>query len=133
MATPYQAPMAPKHAQPDVVGQMLSPLVHCAGWLQLIGWANIILGALYCLTIVGIIIGWLPIWIGISCKSAGEAFKNAQATGDPNEIYRGNRNLATVIKIVGVLVIINIALLCLYLLAALLFFAVGLTAAAANA
>jgi len=32
------------------------------GWIKFLGIAAIILGGLYALTIVGIIIAWMPIW-----------------------------------------------------------------------
>lgn len=132
MDSPYQAPMSPKHVQASGGGQLMSPLIECAGWLQFLGWLNIILGILYCMTIVLIVIGWVPIWLGVCLKNAGEAFKRARATGDPDDVYRGNKNLSTAIKIVGVIAIIYLALFCLYLLALVVFFVIGLAAGVAN-
>jgi len=110
----------------------MQPLHAAAGWILFVGWFNIIIGILYGITIVGIIFAWLPIWIGICLKNAGEALK----AGYPNnagQLYRASNNLATTFRIVGVLCIINIVIMALYLCFILLMVVIGIAGAAGAA
>jgi Family of unknown function (DUF5362) len=133
MSSPYEPPPAAQSypSQPYQPGiHVMQPLHEVRGWLKLIAWFNIILGVIYGITIVGLIIAWLPIWIGICLKKAGESL----TFGFPNDntqMLTASTNLATAIRIIGVLVIINIGIMALYV--AILLFAVVLGIAGAAA
>lgn len=136
MASPYQPPnivtQQPKPVSYDGGGHPMQPLHGVAGWLNFLGWFNIVVGILYALSIVFIIIAWLPIWIGICLKNAGEALK-AGYPNDSGQLYRASSNLATAIRIVGVLCIINIVFAVLNLCVIALIFVVGFAGAAGAA
>jgi hypothetical protein len=55
-------------------------------WLNIVGWGMIAGGVMYCLTLVGIIVAWLPIWMGLSLTKAAKAANNLRSTGDPDEV-----------------------------------------------
>jgi hypothetical protein len=66
------------------------------------------------LTIVGLIFGWLPIWIGVSLNAACNSLRNGYARRSPSEIRYGLDKLALVIKIFGVLAVIGLVINVLY-------------------
>ena len=55
----------PATAGNPTVTNVMQPLHDAAGWMKLIGTLAIIQGVLLALTIVGLIIAWLPIWLGV--------------------------------------------------------------------
>jgi hypothetical protein len=112
--------------------EVVAPLYDANGWLRLIGWANIVLGAIYCLTIIGAIIGWLPLWIGFLLKNAADKYRRGYQTEDGREIYLGNKDLKTVITIFGVLMLINLVFLALYVVLVIVALAVGIVGASMN-
>lgn len=101
----------------DSLFQGTRPLLESAGWLKLLGWVNIIIGGFYCITIIGAIIGWLPLWIGFLLKNAGERMANGHASQNPRPIYQSCKDLKTVFTIMGILMLINLVFLALYVLA----------------
>lgn len=95
---------------------MVNPLVESAGWIKLMGWFMLVGGIIYCLTIIGLVIGWLPIWIGYLMKRSSEHLQNYQQTRHPDAFYLAAKDMKTTITIFGVLTIINIAILVLYII-----------------
>jgi len=79
-----------------------------SGWLKFIGIVAIVYGALIALTIIGIIIAWLPIWMGITLYSAGKKANDAQYTGNPMNLVEMMRKLKTFFIVQGVLLIIGL-------------------------
>lgn len=126
---PYQQPMAASFTNYSVAPMkpagdhvaIMQPLIDARRWLKFLGWMNIILGGLYCLTIVGIIFGWVPIWMGILLKSAGERLEITATNGDPSAAHYACRDLKTMFTIVGVLAIIWLVFTLLYILMVVLF------------
>ncbi len=136
MSNPFQSPGAVPSKQPIYGGPAnpMQPLHDAAGWMIFIGWFNLIFGILYALTIIGLLFAWIPIWIGICLKNAGESLKAGYPANDPRQLFRASSNLATTFKIVGVMCIIYLVLIVLYICAFLLMMviAIGGAAAAAN-
>lgn len=114
-SNPYSSPL--QEAKP-MVGQVsnhpMQPLLEAAHWLTFLGWVFLIMGVLYCLTIIGIIIGWLPIWMGILLKDSGAKLKEGFATGSNMALYESSRRLATYFTIMAILTIIGLAINLLY-------------------
>lgn len=120
-------PSVPTMQQPATVMQ---PLIENSGWIRFLGWALIITGVLYCITIVGILFAWVPIWMGILLKRAGENLKSAQSFNDPNLLYQASKDLSVHFVIMAILFIISLALTALYMIVAILFIIMGAVAAA---
>ena len=51
--------------QPNAGPQLLAPLYAVKGWIKFLSVMFIINGAFQCLSIIGAVIGWIPIWIGV--------------------------------------------------------------------
>jgi len=75
----------------------------------------IIQGALTAITIVGILIAWLPIWIGVLLLQSAGAAQRSQAQDDANALIEALSRLKTYFVIQGVLYLIGIALVVVYI------------------
>ena len=94
----------------------MSPLHGAAGWLTFLGWVMLIYGIFVCLSIVGILFGWLPIWMGILLKGAGARLKSGFATSNNGDLYEASRNLSTYFTIMAVMTMISFGFTAIYLL-----------------
>ena len=82
------------------------PLYRAKFWMKLVAVMMIIYGALSVLTIVGIIIAWLPIWMGVLLfQSAGQVEK-AHLASDEQAMLISLAKLKTYFTITGVLTLI---------------------------
>ena len=113
---PFQSPHAAGQAAPmggHLPVGVIMPLANVKGWLKLIGIVQIVLGALYCLTIVGVVIGWLPIWTGVLLTKASASLENPSS---PDHVHEAMSKLGTLFTIAGVMTLIWIVLMALYVL-----------------
>lgn len=79
------------------------------GWLKFLGIVNIIMGAFTALSIVGILVAWLPIWLGVLLLQAGSRATTARATNNPRELVTMVEKLRLYFIIQGILMIVGIA------------------------
>lgn len=93
-----------------VVANVMRPLHDAAGWMKLIGTLAIIYGILIALTIIGLIIAWLPIWLGVLLNRAANEAQAAARAGDETQAIAATRNLGTIFKVQGVIVLIGLIL-----------------------
>lgn len=99
-----------------LVREFSAPLAAGKGWMKLIGIVMIIQGVLTALTIVGIIVAWLPIWLGVLLMQSGSAAERANMAGDEASFRMAMDKLHTYFVIQGVLVIIGIVVFVLMLI-----------------
>jgi hypothetical protein len=95
-------------AQTGIVRELSFDLYTCKGWLKLVGVMSIIGGALQAITIVGIIIAWLPIWMGILLFQSANAIGQAYETDSKAAMIKSLAKLKTYFIITGVLTLIGI-------------------------
>lgn len=93
-----------------VVKDITLPLYNAKFWMKLIGVAMIIYGVLAAITIVGLIIAWLPIWIGVLLFQSAGALETAFSQGDAEAAIRAMDKLKVYFIINGVLLLIGILL-----------------------
>lgn len=93
-----------------VIANVMRPLADAAGWMKLIGTLAIVYGVLMALTIVGIIVAWLPIWLGVLLRRAADASEAASMAGDEGQAISATRNLSTIFRVQGVLLLIVLIL-----------------------
>lgn len=91
-----------------------------AGWMKFIGILSIIGGALSALSLVGIIVAWLPIWMGIVLFQAGNAASAAGIAKDETKLVEATSKLRLYFLILGITIIVGFALSILSLLIALI-------------
>ena len=92
------------------IQDLSQPLASGKGWMKFVGIVFIIQGALTALTLVGIIIAWLPIWIGVLVMQSAGAIERAQLSGDAVALKEALAKLRTYFVIQGVLILVGIAL-----------------------
>jgi uncharacterized membrane protein len=96
------------------VQDLSQPLASGKGWMKFVGIMFIIQGAVTALTIVGIVIAWLPIWTGVLLMQASSAIERAQLTGDSSALKESLARLRTYFIIQGVLYLVGIVVVVLY-------------------
>ena len=133
-ASPYAAPVGTgKQRTGSVSSAAYRPLYEARTMMKIFGWANFALGIIYCIMIVGILVGWLFIWLGWLVKGAGEAITIGVESNDESQIRLANERLATYFRIMGVLTIIGLVIMALYFLFIIAIIVIGIVGAAANA
>ena len=79
----YAVGTPPPATNGDWLARLLVPAYESKGWLKLLGAVAIIIGGIHALSIIGIVIAWLYIWVGILLWQAGErAVEGAVAEDD---------------------------------------------------
>lgn len=79
-----------------------------SGWLKFLGIFSIIYGALIALSIIGIIVAWLPIWMGVLMIQAANRAEYAEATGDIRHIGQMLQKLKTLFIVCSILIILSL-------------------------
>lgn len=110
---------------PSDVYRVVRPLFDAKGWMRFLGILSIIWGALMCLTIVGAIIGWLPIWMGVLLMRAAGNVEGGFTGQDPRAIHDGLESLRLHFKIQGILQIIGLIFMMLYFVVIIAVIATG--------
>ncbi len=91
-----------------LVRDLSMPLAAGKGWMKFLGIMYIIQGVFTALSIVGIIIAWLPIWLGVLLNQSAGAIERAQVSGDEAAMRVCMDKLRTFFAIQGVLMLIGI-------------------------
>ncbi|KGI78465.1 DUF5362 domain-containing protein [Oleiagrimonas soli] len=93
-----------------IVRELSTPLAGAKGWMKFLGIMFIIQGVFTALSIVGILIAWLPIWIGVLLNQSAGALERAHASGDEAAFRMSLDKLRSYFVIQGVLMLIGIIL-----------------------
>lgn len=92
------------------VSDLATPLSSGAGWMKFVGIMFILQGALTALSLVGIVIAWIPIWIGVLVMQSAGAIERAQVSGDAMALKEALAKLRTYFVIQGVFYLIGLVL-----------------------
>jgi hypothetical protein len=112
--------------------KMIEPLYRVKGWVKFAGVMSIIQGAFSVLTIWGIIVAWLPIWMGVLLCSASNKIRTAYETNNEDEFRSSMEKLGLYFRILGILGIAIIGLAVVGILIAMLLPALAAVREAAN-
>jgi hypothetical protein len=93
------------------IRSIIEPLHRGKFWMQLLAVVSILYGVLLALTIVGLIVAWIPIWAGVVLMQAAGASSRAFQSGDALEMKHAMGKLKTYFTIFGVLMLISIILM----------------------
>lgn len=94
----------------QLVRELSQPLHSGKGWLTFLGIVSIIYGVFTALSIIGILIAWIPIWLGVLLIQAGNALDAARTSGDPAAMIRAMNKLKTYFIIWGIITLISLLL-----------------------
>jgi hypothetical protein len=106
--SPNYVPPAPVPQDTRTIQEFSLPIYQARGWLKFLGVLSIIGGVGTALSIVGIIIAWLPIWMGVLMFQAGSSIDSAGQFGDKFAFLRSLGSLKTYFVLQGVLALIGI-------------------------
>ncbi len=98
------------HDSGEIVRRLATPLAEGRIWLKLVAVLLIANGVLTALSIVGLLIAWLPIWMGVVLFQSSNAIDEAHAGGDEAAMIRAQQRLRTFFTISGVMVLVMLAL-----------------------
>jgi hypothetical protein len=84
------------------------PLFESKGWIKFIGVLSIIQGVVVALTLVGLIIAWLPIWIGVLLMQSASAIERARIRGDKASLLSSLDKLRAYFTIQGILTLLTL-------------------------
>ncbi len=91
-----------------LIRESVQPLQNAAAWMKFLGIVLIVYGGLIALSIVGIIIAWLPIWLGVLLVRSSSNAKAAYYSGNKYDLIASLRNIGSYFTIYGVLTLIGI-------------------------
>ena len=92
------------------IRDICAPLYQAKGWMKLIGILMIVSGALLVLTCFGIVIAWLPIWLGIALVGAASALERAYNEQQGAALVEAMTKLKTYFTVTGILLLIGIVM-----------------------
>lgn len=124
MAMPIPSLQDASSQNAQVVRELSVPIYQARGWLKFLGILSIISGIVQALSIAGIIIAWLPIWMGVLMYQAGSNIESATTLGDKFSFLSSMDNLKTYFVLQGVLTLLGIlfalAMMCILFILPLL-------------
>lgn len=100
----------------DLIKELSSPLYRSKGWIKLLGVLSIAWGVVSIFSVVGILVCWLPIWIGILLWKASRSIELAMIDGDKDQLLVSMSKLKTYFTIQGILVLIGLIIFLFILL-----------------
>ena len=100
----------PVQGQNPVLERLAFSAKNMSVWVKLMGILNIIGGALSALTIVGIIIAWAPIWMGVLLFQAGSRADEAQVAKRYDQLIPIMEKLRLYFLIQGIIIIVSVIL-----------------------
>ena len=115
--TPSSVPPMPVMQDPHAVQELSVPIYQARGWLKFLGILSIINGVGIALSVAGIIVAWLPIWMGILMFQAGSSIDSAGQFGDKFAFLRSMNSLKTYFVLQGIMtllgILIAVSMLCI--------------------
>lgn len=79
-------------------------------WMYLIGIIMIIAGVLEAISLVGIIVAWIPIWLGVLLCMSASSLAQANVTGDLDKLQQVLARLKLYFIVQGVVMLVGIIL-----------------------
>jgi len=100
----------PKPPEAVILSQIQQISNGMTGWLKFLGVVNIVIGAIYVISLWGIIIAWIFIWLGILLLQMANRINNARFTNNQGELVQMMDKLRLYFIIQGVLIIVSIVM-----------------------
>lgn len=97
---------------------LAEPLYRASGWIKFLGVLTIIQGVFVALSIWGILICWLPIWLGVLLLGAANKIRMSCETNNPEVFHASMEDLGKYFRILGVIAVVSIGIAVLAILAA---------------
>jgi len=105
------------------------PLFQAKGWMRFLGVMSIIEGIADALSLIGIVVAWLPIWMGVLLFQAANEIEEGRQGGGANSVRNAHAKLKTYFVLRGITILVEVAL---FVLALTLFGTLGILGALEN-
>jgi len=92
----------------DMIRMLSRPLFEARTWMQFSGIVLILMGAACALTMWGIIICWIPIWLGVLLIKSASGMEAAHTASDPDSLLQALSRLKTGFIILGILMALEL-------------------------
>ncbi len=112
-----------QNIEKNLIHEISNPIYQSKSWIKFLGILMLIYGIFIALSIVGIIIAWLPIWLGILLMQVASRIEQAQQMGDKVALIKAQSSLSTYFTVYGVLALIG---LIFFAVMVIVFFATGM-------
>jgi len=104
----------------SAIQRLGEPLYRAKGWIKFAGVLLIINGVVSIFSLWGILVCWIPIWMGALLCGASNRIRAAVEADDEAAYLAGMEKMGTYFRITGVLTIVGLALAVLAIFAAIL-------------
>jgi hypothetical protein len=104
----------------SMIQRILAPLYLAKGWIKFVGVMAIIQGVFSIFTLWGILICWLPIWMGALLCGASNQIRIACESDNEPAAQTAMQKLGTYFRIMGVLSILTVIVFFVAMFAAIL-------------
>ena len=84
------------------------PIYQCKGWMKFLAVLSILDGVVCVFTLIGILIAWLPIWVGVLLWQSASSVERAEETGDKAALVASLNKLKTYFAIQGIITLLTI-------------------------
>ena len=88
-------------SEEQLFARLIYPLQQSRFWIQLFAGCLIFYGALLTVTGLGILVAWLPMWIGVLLFMASKSIQRAYKENDTNALISTITRFKTVFTILG--------------------------------
>ena len=90
------------------IKQVATPLYQAKGWMKFLAVMLIISGVVTAFSMVGLIIAWLPVWMGVLLFQAAGKVEESYANDDEESLTASLAKIKTFFVINGVLMLIYV-------------------------
>ena len=94
----------------EQIRRVAEPIQEAQMWMKLVGVLSIAQGLLAAITVVGIVVAWLPIWMGVLLFQAASRAETAYSSGDEAALIEALSKIRTYFTIVGVMTMLGLLL-----------------------
>ncbi|MEA2023828.1 MAG: DUF5362 family protein [Actinomycetota bacterium] len=100
----------------ETVRRVIQPINAARGWMKLLAVMMFISGGLAALTIIGLLVAWLPLWMGYLLWKSASSAEDATMSGSEAEAIDSLSRLKIMFTVQGVLMAIYLGLTALFII-----------------
>ena len=102
-----EIPNAPSEKQ-QMIREISNPLYRSKSWIKFLGILLILQGVITAATLFGLIIAWLPIWVGLILYRAAKKIEEADAKGEQADLESAMKFISQYFTIQGIFTLLGI-------------------------
>lgn len=92
----------------NAISKICKPMAKVSQWMNLIALVLILIGILLIFTIYGIVICWIPIWMGVVLAQSTSIFKVASFQNNKDTAIAAMKKLSTFFTISGIVFLVGL-------------------------